>query len=185
MTEFSNPTPGSLHQLACSDDSLLVSGVPKAHIEILAKAGVTTYFMVGTSGGSPGGNFIFNAQRPLTIKSVPDANNNVTKEGVATVSGTLFCSRPIPEQVYVTLTQTFARLTAFGSNSSSGFACSPEGSRWTVELSSFPVAFGGGTAILSVQPTNQCDSQGCQPGALIGLGYSASFSSKIKLNRGK
>lgn len=88
----------------------------------------------------------------------------------------------------ITIAVIFTRdrlLTAFGTDGSSGIACSPEGGRWSAQLSSFPVAFGSGTVTLSVQPTNQCDSQGCQPEALIGLGYSASFSSKISLNRGK
>ncbi len=62
-------SPGSLSQLDCSDDSLLVQGYPKPHIEFDAKAGVPVYFMVGTSGGTDGGAFYFTVQRPLECPS--------------------------------------------------------------------------------------------------------------------
>ena len=60
-------SPEDLGQLDCSDDSLLVQGYPKPHVEFDAKAGVPVYLMVGTSGGTDGGLYYLSVQRPLEV----------------------------------------------------------------------------------------------------------------------
>jgi hypothetical protein len=179
-------SPGSLTQLACSDDSLSVQGYPRPHVEFDAKAGVAVYFMIGTSGGTPGGAFYFSVQRPLLIKTTFDSFASVSKTGTATVSGTITCSRPVGGNYSIRLRQTFARLVADGSNVSDSIQCTPAGTRWSTQVNSFTgVIFGPGAATVSTQWSNQCDSQGCQPGALIGEGYGAVETATIQLRRSR
>jgi hypothetical protein len=159
-------SPRDLSQLDCSDDSLLVQGVPKPHIEFDAVAGVPVYFMVGTSAGTDGGAYYFTVQRPLEVSFPVAAKATVTKSGALTISGLATCSRPTNGNAYVTVRQTFAgRLNAFGFTQVST-DCSASPTPWSATLTSWPVAFGAGTADVEIQLINPCDSQGCQPGAL-------------------
>jgi hypothetical protein len=84
-------SPGSLKQLACSDDSFVLSGNAVPHVEFDAKAGVPIYLMVGTSGESVGGFFTLRLQRPLLIKTTFDPGATVGKTGTATLGGTTTC----------------------------------------------------------------------------------------------
>lgn len=159
-------SPGSLSQLDCSDDSLLVQGYPKPHIEFAAKAGVPVYFMVGTSGGTEGGAFYFSVQRPLEVSLPVSTKATVSKAGALTVSGTATCSRPTNANAYITVRQTFAgRLNAFGFTQVSR-DCSATPTTWSTTMTSFPVSFGPSGAEVEIELINPCDSQGCQPGAL-------------------
>jgi hypothetical protein len=161
----------SLKQLACSDNSSNVGGFPSPHVEFRAKANIPLYFMVGTSGGTPGGDFFFSLQRPLQITTSVDRTFPVTTDGLVTVSGTLKCERPLVESLFVYLQQTLAgKPTAVAVGGPAAFICGPQGSPWTFTTTSvFPdTYFATGPATVSVTPQFQCDSQGCQPGALLG-----------------
>ena len=179
-------TPGSLTQLDCSDDSLLVQGYPKPHIEFDARAGVPVYFMVGTSGGTDGSPFYFTVQRPLDAALSVDAKATVDKAGKLTLSGTAKCSRPTGFSAYVNIRQVFAgRLNALASTQVST-ECSPTPRTWTVSATSFPVSFGPGEANVEVELTNPCDSQGCQPGALWDQSsYGRKAVTKVSVKRSK
>lgn len=174
--------PPYLHQTDCSDDSLIVSIFRKAHVEFNARAGVPIYFMVASTGSRPGGSFFFSIQRPLVIQTTFDRYGTVTRGGTATVSGTLACSRPITNAGVIGLKQQSGRLLASGVMVSPYFQCTGVGTRWSVQInSSTGVLFDRGLASVSAQWTNQCDSQGCQPGALIGQGYGATYKGSITL----
>jgi hypothetical protein len=175
---------GSLTQLGCSDDSLVLQGYPRPHVEFDAKAGMPIYLMIGTSGGTPGGVFHLLVQRPLVIKTKFDAFASVSKTGTATVSGTLSCSRPVGNNSLVRLRQVFGRLVADGWMVTESFVCTAEGTRWSTQINSATgVLFGPGGASVSAQWMNQCDYQGCQPGALIGQGYGAVHTATIHLRK--
>jgi hypothetical protein len=179
-------SPGRLSQLDCSDDSLLVQGYPKPHIELDARAGVPVYFMIGTSGGTEGGPFYFTVQRPLEVAFAPAGKATVTKAGALTLSGSVACSRPTNANAYVTVRQTFAgRLSAFGFTQVSQ-DCSATPSRWTTTMTSWPVSFGPGGADVEIELINPCDSQGCQPGALWDQSsYGRKVVTKVSVNRSK
>ena len=177
--------PGSLTQLDCSDDSLVVQGYGKPHVEFDARAGVPVYFMIGTSGGTEGGTFNFGVQRPLVVDAPVAAKVTVTKDGVATISGTVKCSRQAGVTLYVTLRQVFAgRLNAAGFGQVST-TCSSAATGWSASLTSWPVSFGPGIGEVEVQFPSTCDSEGCQPGALYDeASYSRREFSKVSLKRG-
>jgi hypothetical protein len=177
-------SPASLTQLGCSDDSLVLQGYPRPHVEFDAKAGVPIYLMIGTSGGTPGGVFHLLVQRPLVIKTSFNPFAGVSRTGTATVSGKISCSRPVGGNFAIRLRQVFGRLLADGSMVTDGFECTPGGTPWSTQInSSTGVLFGPGAASVTAQWTNQCDFQGCQPGALIGQGYGAVDSATIHLRR--
>jgi hypothetical protein len=174
----------SLKQLACSDNSSNVGGFLSPHVEFRAKRNVPLYFMVGTAGGTLGGDFFFSLQRPLQITTTIDRTFPVTTDGTVTVSGTLRCERPLMESLFVYLQQNLAgQPTAVAVGGPAAFTCGPQGSRWTFTTTSvFPdTKFAPGPATVSVTPQFQCDSQGCQPGALLGLGYGATTTQSVRL----
>jgi hypothetical protein len=174
----------SLKQLACSDNSSNVGGFPSPHIEFRAKGNVPLYFMVGTSGGTPGGDFFFTMQRPLQITTTVDRAFPVTTAGVVTVSGALRCERPLVETLFVFLQQTLGgNPTAVAVGGPAAFTCGPQAGRWTFTTTSVfsDAVFAPGPATVSVTPQFQCDSQGCQPGALLGLGYGATTTQSVRL----
>jgi hypothetical protein len=174
----------SLKQLACSDNSTNVGGFPSPHVEFRAKRDVPLYFMVGTAGGTPGGDFFFSLQRPLQITTTVDHAFPVTTDGLVTVSGTLKCERPLLETLFVYLRQSLAgEPTAVAVGGPSAFTCGAQGAAWTFTAPSvFPdTGFAPGPATVSVTPQFQCDSQGCQPGALLGQGYGATTTQSVRL----
>jgi hypothetical protein len=177
-------SPGNLSQLDCSDDSLLVQGYPKPHVEFDAEAGVPVYLMVGTSGGTDGGFYYLSVQRPLEVSFAVSAKATVTKADVLTISGTLTCSRPANGNAYVTVRQTFAgRLNAFGFTQVSA-NCSSTPVQWSTTMTSWPVSFGPGGADVEIELINPCDPQGCQPGALWDQSsYGRKVLSKVSVKR--
>jgi hypothetical protein len=85
-------TRGALTQIACNDDS----GSLQSRIAFTASAGVTYFFMVGSFFDSPGGNLQFTVELlppPLTLGLTIDPTGSVSRTGVATVHGTVTCSR--------------------------------------------------------------------------------------------
>jgi hypothetical protein len=178
---------GDFQSLDCSDDSLVVSGYRKPHIEFDATAGETVYLMIGTSGGTAGGGYYFSLQRPLDVPVTVDAKGaTVTKDGVAAIGGTVACSRASSTTLWITLDQVFA-----GRQRANGFAwvsqvCGPKAQSWSVALTSFPILFGSGRAEVTLQVPPACDDQGCQPGALYDeSSYSRSTVHTLTLSRQK
>ena len=176
--------PASSTQLDCSDDSLIVQGYNKPHVEFSARAGVPVYFMVGTSGGTEGGIFHFGIQRPLAVATPVDKLLGVSHDGTATVSGSITCSRPGGMTLDVTLRQVFAgRLNAFGFNQVWA-PCTTTPTRWSTALTSWPVSFGPGAGEVEIHISSQCDYEGCQPGALYDeASYGRREVSTVKLRR--
>jgi hypothetical protein len=174
----------SLKPLVCSDNSSTVGGFPSPHVEFRAKGNVPLYFMVGTSGGTPGGDFFFTLQRPLQITTTVAHAFPVTRDGLVTVSGSLRCERPLGESLFVYVQQTLAgKPTAIAVGGPATFTCGPQATGWTFATASVfaDAAFAPGLATVSVTPQAQCDSQGCQPGALLGLGYGATTTQSVRL----
>ena len=84
---------GALQFIDCNDDS----GSLQSRLSFSATAGVTYRIMVGSFFDSPGGNLVLHGQVPpppmkLTIALNP--SGTVTSAGLATIRGTLTCSRP-------------------------------------------------------------------------------------------
>ena len=174
--------PPVLHRLDCSDDSLVVQIFRKAHVELNARAGVPIYFMIASNGDAPGRPFYFSIQRPLSIGMAFDPFGHVDRNGTATVSGKISCSRPVSSNLLVGLRQVSGRLLASGSWVTPYFPCTQGRTAWSTRLSSSTgVLFARGPADVTARWSNQCDSQGCQPGALIGKGYDTVYSASISL----
>jgi hypothetical protein len=176
--------PGSLKQLDCSDDSFDGGGYRRPHVEFDARAGETVYFMVGSSGGTAGAGYYFGLQRPLEVTVTPDSKGGVTRDGVATVTGTIACSRAAGPGLSVTLDQVFA-----GRQRANGFAsvyppCGPAPTAWSATLTSSPILFGAGRGAVKVQVPSTCDDQGCQPGALYDpSSYDRTLTQEVSLRR--
>jgi uncharacterized protein DUF6299 len=86
---------GALTQIACNDDS----GSLQSRISFAATGGVTYHLMVGSFDESPGGNLQFTIQElppRLTLGLTIDPTGSVSRAGVATVHGTVTCSRDAP-----------------------------------------------------------------------------------------
>jgi hypothetical protein len=86
---------GTLTQIACNDDS----GGLQSRILFQANAGETYHLMVGSFFDSPGGNLVLSvdeAPPPLSLALTIDPTGSVSRAGVATVHGTVTCSREAP-----------------------------------------------------------------------------------------
>ncbi len=179
-------TGGTYQSLDCSDDSFVSNGIPRAHVEFDARAGETVYFMVGSSGGTTGGFYNFSLQRPLVATAkVNTKDGTASKDGVATLVGTMTCSRQVSLGLGVTLDQVFA-----GRQRANGFAsvwgpCGPTGAPWSATVTSYPILFGAGRATVKLELQSPCDDQGCQPGALYDPdAYARVTTTDIGLRRG-
>jgi hypothetical protein len=148
---------GALTEVQCSGGFF---GTPLLN----AAANVTYYFMIQNFNGQ----LVFNAnevqgpQPPATIKVSIDKTGDVAKSGVATIAGTVTCSRDATAAVDLDLTQVFAgRLVAHGVGSVFSTSCSTAGSRWSVSLQSgTAVRFGGGRAN-AVASATTCGDVAC------------------------
>ena len=122
--------------------------------------------MIGTSGGTLGGGYYFSLQRPLDVSVTLETKGTVSKDGVATVSGTVTCVRTVGSTLWITLDQVFAGRQRANGFASSNQWCGPTPAPWSATLTSFPILFGAGRATVKLQLPSLCDDQGCQPGAL-------------------
>jgi hypothetical protein len=85
-------TRGSLTQVACNDDAIGL----QSRIQLDVAAGTTYHFMVGSFDDSPGGNLVLTVQvlpPPMELAVDLAADGTVDQDGVATLHGTLTCSR--------------------------------------------------------------------------------------------
>jgi hypothetical protein len=101
-------TRGALIPVACNDDA---SG-SQSRVRFDALVGVTYFFMVSAYGAGQGGNLVFNVTvppPPLTISlALPQFGSVVPTTGVATVNGTVRCSRPTFVSVFGEIKQKHA-----------------------------------------------------------------------------
>lgn len=87
---------GGLTQMACNDDT---QGY-QSRVRLDLSGGVTYYFMVGAFYDGPGGNLVlsvmpFSLPDPITLELQADRIASVDRRsGVATLHGTITCSRP-------------------------------------------------------------------------------------------
>jgi Family of unknown function (DUF6299) len=85
--------PGALNQIACNDDFQSL----QSRVVFTAAAQTTYWIMVGAFASGPGGSLVLTAQElpPRVVLVVDgDPTGAVDGDGLATVSGTLTCSRP-------------------------------------------------------------------------------------------
>lgn len=111
-------TRGDLTQIACNDDAAFTL---QSRVRFDAEAGETYHLMVGAFFGGPGGNLVFRmleappAPPPLELEvSIDPVGSVVPSQGVATISGTLTCSRPTFVEVFGTLEQRAGRVIIRG-----------------------------------------------------------------------
>ncbi|HEX9667572.1 MAG TPA: hypothetical protein VGA95_13575 [Thermodesulfobacteriota bacterium] len=139
---------GQLIQIACNDDC---SSLQSA-ILIDASTGETVFFMVGSFASGPGGNLVFNVNLPpppLQINLTLDPVGSVSPStGVATISGTVTCSKPAAVSVFGNLTQLFARHVIISGFLFSFFECSGE-TTWSAPVFSDNGLFSAGKASAS------------------------------------
>jgi hypothetical protein len=138
---------GSLTQIACNDDFDSL----QSKVTFNAAAGEMYFFMVGAFESDPGGNLVFSvdiAPTPLTVDLTIDRIGAVNpRTGVATISGTVVCSREAHVGVFVDMQQKIGRSLGSGSSFES-FTCDGE-TRWSATVSSENILFVGGRAHVS------------------------------------
>ena len=109
-------TPADLTQIACNDDA---GGTLQSSVTFEAEAGTTYFFMVGAFFQGLGGDLVFNvvvAPPPLEVDLTIDPVGSVNgATGVATIRGTVTCSRPALVEVSGELRQRKGRLFIFAS----------------------------------------------------------------------
>ena len=128
--------------------------------------GGTTYYIMFADAdlnATNGGTLIADlsvAPPPIELTLTVDPTGKVNKAGVATLTGTMTCSRDADfSDIQVTLRQPIGRFTIHGS----GFAdatCGPSGSPWFIQVSGDNGKFGSGKATADVF-AEACDQFSC------------------------
>jgi hypothetical protein len=106
-------SPGNLTLISCNDDFQSL----QSRVIFDASAGVTYWLMAGSFRGSPGGNLQLQVQvlpPPLVLTVSIRAAGTVDRAGVATVRGTVTCSRPLPIELVGSLRQVTRRSVSLG-----------------------------------------------------------------------
>jgi hypothetical protein len=109
---------GALTQIRCNDDA---ADSVQSRVRFNATAGVTYFFMVGSFFDSPGGNLTFSVQEipllppPLELGvTIDPVGSVVPRTGVATIHGTVTCSRPAFVDLFGELRQRIGRFLIRG-----------------------------------------------------------------------
>lgn len=136
-------------QIACNDDAQDL----QSRVKVPVTNGEVVYFMVGAFASGPGGDLTFNLLEsgpPVTIEVFIDPVGSVnTKEGTATLRGTVSCSGPAEVQLFASLQQRAGRATISGF----GFdfvACDGE-TPWSLTVIGENGIFAGGNAAAFVE----------------------------------
>lgn len=106
-------TRGSLTQIACNDDAIGL----QSRIQLDVTAGTTYHFMVGSFASGPGGNLVFSVEElppPMELAVELARNGTVNRAGVATLRGTLTCSREGQVDLTVGLRQRIGDRVSIG-----------------------------------------------------------------------
>jgi hypothetical protein len=99
---------GALQFVDCNDDS----GSLQSRVKFSVTAGVTYHVMVGSFFDTPGGNLVLNGQvppPPMKLTIALNSSGTVTSGGLATIQGSLTCSRPGDITVTGTLRQQIGK----------------------------------------------------------------------------
>lgn len=119
-------SPGAFQQVACNNDFAFT---PQSRVRFNATAGVTYLFMVASLEGTDGGELLFSVKRlppRLALGVTIDPTGSVDRNGVATIHGTVTCSREaFGISMVGTLRQQVGKRVTTGSFSSS-IDCSGE-----------------------------------------------------------
>ena len=141
-------TLGELTQIACNDD---FSG-GQSSVTFDAVGGETYFFMVGAYGSSSGGNLVFNVdvgQPALEVDLTVNPSGSVDgKTGIATISGTVTCSRPVSVTLFGGVRQRAGRVFINASFNTS-FECDGVTS-WTAQTEDATGLFKGGEVQVSI-----------------------------------
>jgi hypothetical protein len=109
------------------------------------------------SGNTATGSFAVTVLAPLDLQFVLGSSGRVdSKAGVASLSGTLRCSRATTVYVSGTLSQVIARRVTIGGNLFGPVACSPDGNPWSLDVSSPNGRYIAGKASADLTAAN-CD----------------------------
>jgi hypothetical protein len=143
-------TRGALHQVACNDDSQSL----QSRILFHANAGVTQFLMVGSFDDTPGGTLTLSVrQAPPRLQTAVsiDPAGSVDRTGVATIHGTVTCSRQATVDLFGILRQQVGKRVAVGSSAAS-LLC-PGASPWTMQVVGETGAYrrGDATAVVTAQ----------------------------------
>ncbi len=144
-----NGSRGALIQIACNDDAFGL----QSQVAFDALAGETYYFMVGAFAGGPGGNLVFYldiAGPPLEFGLDLNPTGSVKPStGIATMSGTVFCSKPAFVQLFGQLEQRAGRVIIRGFFGDT-FDCDGV-TPWSVTVSGDNGLFAGGRATFTAE----------------------------------
>ena len=142
---------GALTQIACNDDA---AETLQSRVRFNATEGVTYFFMVGSFFDSPGGNLVFSVEEiplivPLEVSvSIDPVGSVVPKAGIATIHGTVTCSRPASVDLFGELAQRAGRVIIRGFFEEF-LECSGE-TPWSATVTGENGRFAGGRAQASV-----------------------------------
>jgi hypothetical protein len=140
-----------------------------------------SFFPVGTttvgcqatdaSGNVATGSFLVNVYAPLQLAVTVNSQGMVSaRTGVATISGTVTCSRAISVDLGGTLKQLFARRVTVSGTFSTHVDCTAPSTGWSASVTGDNGRFGAGSADVTV------NAFGCELSC-----HSASVASKVRL----
>ncbi len=155
--------PGSLEQIRCNDDF----GSLQSRIQFTAQAGTRYLLMAGSFFDSPGGGLVLAAQElpPKVVLGVAATpTGTVDRDGLATVSGSVSCSRPVTVDVRGSLRQEVRRNRVSLGYFRTSAECDGTGS-WTVDVQGQTGVFQRGEARLSASAIYQDPVRGDQSSA--------------------
>jgi len=136
-------------QLACNDQA----GGNQSQIFFDVVVGETYYFMINSWLDTPPGNLVFNvdvAPPPLDVEvNINPRGSVVSKTGIATVSGTVTCSREAFVEIFGSVRQRAGR--AFIDGFFGTFALCDGETYWTAEVESDNGRYAGGKAEVNVE----------------------------------
>lgn len=139
---------GSLTRVACNDDT---ADLLQSFVSFNAKAGVTYHFMVASCCGEPGGNLVFHVNRGLEVAASLNAAGSFDPgTGVATIGGTITCSRTASARVTGQMRQDVGRLVTIRGGVSGRSGCGTTPTTWKATVTLESGKFAGGQAEVSV-----------------------------------
>jgi len=124
---------GALQRVACNDQA---QDTAQSRILFDVTGGTMYFLMAGSFFDSPGGNLTLSVREappPLQMSVRLDATGSVNRAGVATLRGTLTCSRQAAPDLLGTLRQQVGRRVAVGTFAANDVPCLGA-TRWSVRV---------------------------------------------------
>lgn len=142
---------GGIDLIDCNDDA--GDGV-QSRLRFDGREGETYLLMVGSFGGGPAGELVFNLDLappvvPVELTISVDPAGQFDRQGVATISGTITCSGAEYVDLSAELRQQVGRFSVIGY----GFAsvgCASAGAPWQMQIQGITGKYAGGRATASV-----------------------------------